>query len=45
MLGKDITKNDCVDPSAAKAGSGTQTQNTEPANTEKKSFMNFADEK
>lgn len=45
MLGKDITKNDCVDTSAAKAGSDNQTQKAEPAKTEKKSFMDFADEK
>ena len=45
MLGKDITKNDCVDTSAAKASSDTQTQKAEPAKTEKKSFMDFADEK
>jgi len=45
MLGKDITKNDCVDTSAAKGGSDKQEQKTEPAKTEKKSFMDFADEK
>ena len=45
MLGKNITKNDCVDTSAAKAGSDKQEQKTEPAKTEKKSFMDFADEK
>jgi hypothetical protein len=44
MLGKDITKNDCVDTSAAKGGSDKQEQKTEPAKTEKKSFMDFADE-